>query len=1084
VSDLHIEDTYPLTPTQEELLSQTLAAGRSRAAVEQHAVLYRGRLEIGILRRAWQRMMDRHAVLRTVFAWDPERRPRQQVLREATLAWSEPDWRGKTAAEREEALGAFLLADRDRRFDITREPPLRVTLIRMADDEHHLVWTFHPILFDARSIGILAREVDTCYEAFLRRAEPELPSVRPFRDYVEWLGQQDPSGGEAFWQRYLKGFAAPTRLDDMDGAATEVGLQEEHIELPEATGARLRSFAREHQLELGMVFRAVWALLLSRHAGECDVVFGATLSPRPPAMIGLESMVGLLAWPLPIRIQVAEEETFLAAAKRLQGIESGLVSHQHSPLAQSRIWSGAARGARLFESVVIAGDDPPERGPWCDLSGAAVTAARSWPHTSHPLHLRISSSDRFHLSLWYDGQRFGSASMRSLLQQVPTVLDQALARPEAPLSRLSLVTPESRSVLPDLAEPLVGEELAPVTTIFDSWVTRSPGAPALRQRGETLTYAELSERARAVAQALRAGGCQAREVVALDGWPSFGLIASLLGTLLAGGVVLMLDRRLPADRRRLMCREAGAKHLVRLSGAGASGEWWAELSWVSVVSVDLASGTLRQVAHAPEAPKPPEPGGEDDAYVFFTSGTTGVPKGVLGTHRGLSHFVGWQRATFGVGPGDRSSHLTGLSFDIVLREIFLPLTSGATLCLPDEPEELGAERVLPWLEREGITTLHTVPSLADTWLLTPPEGVSLGSLRRVFFAGEPLSSRLVQRWRAAFGTSAKIVNLYGPTETTLAKCFYLVPDEPGEGVQPVGRPLPRSQALVLADGGRPCGVGEWGEIVIRTPYRTRGYVNVPEENARRFRPNPLRPDHGDLLYHTGDRGRFRPDGILEISGRLDDQVKVHGARVEPAEIAAVLDRHPSVRSSVVLGQKGTNGRTRLVAYVVPQSNPPPTPLGLKAFLSARLPDYMVPSAFVPLERLPLTPNGKVDRRALEGMDGMVTASRAAITPPRGETEKAIAAIWAEVLGIDDVGADESFFELGGNSLLMLAVITRARARGFDLEHLTMFRHPTVQSLARHLTGERPAVPDHQAVRRRGQRQREALSRQRKMAGRS
>ena len=1084
MKDADIEDRYPLTPAQEGLLFLSLAADGSRVTVEQHVALYRGRLDVGSLRRAWQRVVDRHSALRTVFAWDPEQRPGQQTLRESPLAWSEDDWRMRTPLEQESTLDAFLLANRDKGVDMSQAPPLRVSLIRTAADEHHLVWTFHPILLDARSMALVGQEVAACYRAFLRGTEPELPPVRPYRDYVEWLQRQDPSGAEAFWQRLLDGSAATSRLGTMSLAPAEAGIDAQQLELPEETGAKLRALAGEQGFELSILFNAAWALVLSRHIGESDVLFGVTLSRLPPEMVGLESMVGLCTWPMPIRVQIGEEETLLTLAKRLQHIESDLLLHRHAPLTQSRISSAAARGAPLYDSVVAFEGDPSERGPWPDLPGAVVASVRSWPHVIHPLHLRITDNGRLRLLLCSQRHRFDSAWTRCLLQQVETVLGQAVARPETPLDRLSLVTPQSSSVLPDLSAPLEREEVAPVTASFASCVSRWPGSAALRHRERTLIYAELSDRARAGARALRALGCDTGDVVALDGRPGFGLIVGLLGILMAGGAVLMLDRRLPVDRRRLMCREAGAKHLVRLGGSEGHGEWWAERSWGAVLSLDHASGDLTGRSEVPGPAELPELDGDDGAYVFFTSGTTGVPKGVLGTHRGLSHFVDWQRAAFGVGPGDRSSQLTGLSFDVVLREIFLPLTSGATLCIPDEPEELGAERVLPWLEREKVTTLHTVPTLADTWLQTLPEGVALGQLRRVFFAGEPLSGRLVQRWRTAFGTSAQIINLYGPTETTLAKCFYLVPDEPGEGVQPVGRPLPRSQALVLAGGGRPCGVGEWGEIVIRTPYRTRGYVNVPGENARRFRPNPARPDEGDLLYHTGDRGRFRPDGILEISGRLDDQVKVHGARVEPGEIVAVLDQHPDVRGSVVLGLKSTSNTTRLVAYVVPRGDPPPTPTGLKAFAGARLPDYMVPTAFVLLERLPLTPNGKVDRRALASMADERAAPRTEIMPPRTETEKVMAGIWAEALGVDKVGVDKNFFDLGGNSLLMLAVITRARARGFDLEQLTMFRHPTVQSLAQHLSEGTSPVPDYQAVRKRGQRQREALSRQRRPAGRS
>ena len=346
-----------------------------------------------------------------------------------------------------------------------------------------------------------------------------------------------------------------------------------------------------------------------------------------------------------------------------------------------------------------------------------------------------------------------------------------------------------------------------------------------------------------------------------------------------------------------------------------------------------------------------------------------MPKGVLGSHKGLSHFLHWQRETFAIGPQDRVAQLTNLSFDPVLRDIFLPLSSGAVLCLPEGADSLGADEILRWLESERISVLHTVPTLAQSWLADAGTEVCLKRMRWVFFAGEPLTEKLVRRWRATFPESGgEIVNLYGPTETTLAKCFYRVPADMPAGVQPVGCPLPETQALVLAENHQPCGVGEPGEIVLRTPFRTLGYVNAPEENCQRFVKNPFRDDERDLLYYTGDRGRYRPDGMLEILGRLDHQVKIRGVRVEPDEVTAILAQHPEVNECVVLPRKDEQENTDLVAYVV-TSNPDGIKTSeLRSFLIKQLPSVLVPAAFVFLEQLPLTPNGKVDYHALPAPD--------------------------------------------------------------------------------------------------------------------
>ena len=307
------------------------------------------------------------------------------------------------------------------------------------------------------------------------------------------------------------------------------------------------------------------------------------------------------------------------------------------------------------------------------------------------------------------------------------------------------------------------------------------------------------------------------------------------------------------------------------------------------------------MASAAEAAPLPPIHGEDAAYIFFTSGSTGVPKGVLGCHKGLSHFLHWQRQTFDIGPRDRVAQLTSLSFDVLLRDVFLPLTSGGMLCLPEEGDQA---HVLAWLAREGVTVVHAVPTLLQTWLTQESTGVDLGNLRWLFLAGEPLSGALVQAWRGRFPGGAEVVNLYGPTETTLVKCFHRVIGELQPGLQPVGMALPQTQALVLNATGQLCGIGELGEVVLRTPFRTLGYVNAPEEMRRHFVPNPFREgDPSDLLYYTGDRGRYRPDGSLDLLGRLDDQVKIRGVRVEPGEVKAVLEEHPAVQACFVMGRK-------------------------------------------------------------------------------------------------------------------------------------------------------------------------------------
>jgi|GEM_PF-1965822 len=610
--------------------------------------------------------------------------------------------------------------------------------------------------------------------------------------------------------------------------------------------------------------------------------------------------------------------------------------------------------------------------------------------------------------------------------------------------------------------------------------------------GGTWTYRELDEASGRAAEVLAAAGLRRGEVVAVGGAPSFGLVSSILAVWKAGGVLLLLDPALPEARRAEMLRLAGAGW--RLTPAGGEGGAQAapgSSGSPAVRGLTYVGETGAVALHdGPRAPADGEPRrfGPDVAYLFFTSGTTGRPKGVVGSHRGLAHFLAWQRESFGVGPGDRVAQLTALSFDVVLRDLLLPLTSGATLVLPADPElRLDPARVPPWLDAHGVTLVHAVPTLARAWLAGGVAGVELAALRWIFFAGEPLPAALVEAWRRSFPASppsiansgiansgianSGIANFYGPTETTLARCAFIVPAPPEPGVQPVGRALPDSQALVLAaspdgSGGtayRRCGPGEVGEIVLRTPLRSHGYLDEQSDSENLpgspffpnlFRSDPLADEPADLLYASGDLGRFRLDGTLDILGRRDSQVKVRGVRLEPAEVEAALAAHPTVAAAAVVVE-GSATAARLVAWVVPAAGVEALePRRLRAHLSRRLLPALVPSRFLPLAALPTGATGKVDRATLPPVPAAEELAAGDRMAPRDDTEAALAEIFEEILEVSPVGVRDGFFELGGHSLLAVPLLSRVESRfGRKLPLAALFSHPTVEELARLLCAD-------------------------------
>ena len=570
-----------------------------------------------------------------------------------------------------------------------------------------------------------------------------------------------------------------------------------------------------------------------------------------------------------------------------------------------------------------------------------------------------------------------------------------------------------------------------ISEVVRARAARSPDAIAVECGAVRWPYADLLAETERTAASLHAQGAEPGEVVAVTHGRGPALVASVLAILAGGMRLLTVDPVLPARRRRLMISEAGVRHVLGPEVGRPSGR----LSWSELA--------------------PPSP--DDPAYVFFTSGTTGVPNAVLGMHKGLAHFILWQRDEFHVGPGDRCGQLTGLSFDVLLRDLLLPLSSGATLVIPDR--DLAPEEVLPWLADERISILHAVPSLASAWA-GGRERVGDGGLRCTFFAGEPLSGELVERWRRVTG-AREVVNLYGPTETTLAKCAHRVPSPAPPGLLPVGRPLPDTQVVLLDPDHRPCMIGEEGEVAIRTPFRTLGYLHPRGDSGSRFIANPYRADPGDLLYLTGDRGRQRADGSFEILGRLDDQVKIRGIRIEPDEVAAVLAGHPGIASAAVVSRLGEDGTPELLAYVIDEDRSSPSGDGdLRAYLLDRLPAVALPVCFTRLDRLPLTANGKLDRRAL-----VTSKESREESPPKtvAPADDWLARIWSEVLGTE-VAPDGDFFALGGHSLLAARMLAKVRDEiGVEIPIRSLFDAPTLEAFSRVLDdaqrhGTRAALP--------------------------
>ena len=1069
------DGTAPVSFSQERLWILDRIEPGSTAYGIPVAVRLRGQVDLGALVRGLGALVARHESLRTRFESaggrpvqriDPPRPPALPVVDLARL----PEGR------RGQALEVVLAGASERVFDLTRGPLFHTVWIREGEASGVLHLLMHHIVSDGWSVAIFIRETAELYRAELEARPSELPALPvQYADYSgwqrDWLGDAARELQLAYWRERLAG-APPTTELPLDrprptvrsfvGARRSVRLD------PERTAA-LRRLAGQHQATLFMVLLAAFYVLLQRLGGQDDLVVGSPVAGRGRREV--EGLIGMFLNTLVLRADLSGDPPFNELLRRVRETALGAYAHQDVPFE------------RLLDELKPERD--LSRTPFfqvffnmLELPGASLEPV-ALPETPSKFDLTLYVGPRdggLALDAVFDAGLFERVTVERFLDQYVRILDQVAAAPDGRIGDLSLLGPESLGVLPDPRAELSSAWHGSVPEALARAAREAPDRVAVVDQDRAWSYAALESRSAGVAGRLLAEGVGRGDRVAILAHRSAALAPAVLGVLWAGAAFVILDPAHPGRRLAEMVAIARPRALLTLEAVGEVPEELAaalgDAPRLAVAAEPEGAGQPRP-AEAGAATAPAEVGPDDPAYVAFTSGSTGRPKGILGRHGSLTHFFPWMRRRFDLAADDRFSMLSGLAHDPLHRDLFTPVWLGATVVVPD-PLEMGASgRLARWLGRERVTAALLTPAMAQVVTERPPAGpaarpeVRAEALRRVFLVGDVLTVRDVERLRE-LAPSVACVNLYGSTETQRAVGFHEVParapsdrpaDERGRRVLPLGRGMEDVQLLVLSRAGGLCAVGEVGEVCVRSPHLALGYVDDDELTGRRFVTNPFGPfggEPGDRLYRTGDLGRYTPDGEVVFLGRADDQVKVRGFRIELGEVQARLAEAPGVREAVVLletGGRGGPGGDRLVGYVVPEPDAPrPTPADLRAYLLERLPGYMVPAGFAVLERIPLTPNRKIDRRALARIEDSSKEVRMASRPPQTRAEKAIAEIVREVLGLDTIRVEDNFFDLGGNSLLLVQVHGRLEAAfGRTIPMVALFNHPTVQSLAAHLS---------------------------------
>ena len=1035
--------TYPLTALQHGMLFHHLLEPDSGVDIEQLVISLPEHIDGDLLARSWEIVSRRHDVLRTSFRWHQTGSPLQVVHDSVEVPFQREDWSGLSAAQREARSAEFLREDRRAGFAMDRAPLFRVALFRCGDAAYQLVWTFHHAILDGRSFTIVLRDVFACYEALERGTQPVLPpAAPPFRDHVAFLAGLDPAEAEAYWRERLRGRSAPTPLP----AAFPAGMPsaarhgEHQHALSAATTSALERFAREHGVTVNTLVQGAWALVLARHCGETDVVFGATRACRRSTIAGADDIAGLFINTLPVRVHVDPDRRLIDWLRDLRTDWTALRSYENTPLPQIQRWSGMPAGVPLFESIVVFENRLLESslrglgGRW------QRRAVRLHEQTNYPLTLAVYGDAELTMKLGYDAARFDDASIARVLGHLATVLEGfAQADGERALGAVPWLTALERRELEQWnATATAYPRDASVAALFAAQAAARPAAIALVQGDRALTYRELDERANQLARRLQRLGVEPNAPVGLCLPRSLEMVVGALGILKAGGAYVPLDPAYPRERLAFLAADTGLQIVLTAE------QFAAPLApGPQVLRLDTDWDTI---ATESTQPLPDDVPADAPAYIIYTSGSTGTPKGVVVPQRAIVRLVvDTDYADFG-------PHVVGLAFapltfDASTFEVWGPLLNGGRLVVfgADAPT---FEDLAQTIRAHGVTTLWLTAALFHHMVDRDLEG--LRPLRQLLAGGDVLSVPHVKRVLREL-PDCRLINGYGPTEnTTFTACFTVPRDWDADGRAtsvPIGRPIANTTAYVLDDRMQPVPIGVIGRLYTGGDGVALGYHARPELTAERFLQDPFNPRPGARMYDTGDRASRRPDGTLDFFGRADQQLKIRGFRVEPGEIEAVLKRHPHVVDATVVGRSDAGGTKRLIGYVVPRNG---TPLGgeaLRTFVASQLPAYMVPSAVVSLPAFPVTANGKLDRAQLPDPDPAGTARQATYLSPRDRTESTLVRIWSDVLGVEPIGIADNFFELGGDSILTIALISRARDAGLRVTPRQLYDHPTVAALA-------------------------------------
>ncbi|SHE68903.1 non-ribosomal peptide synthase domain TIGR01720/amino acid adenylation domain-containing protein [Seinonella peptonophila] len=1019
-----VKCVYRLTPLQQGMLFHYLENPIKLFHVQQARFCLQGQIDHSNMERGLKRLTERHDVLRTIFVYENVTEPLQVVLRERDASFTYHDYTHLPIDQREAAFDQFQLQEKQHRFELSRDHLARFALCKINEQDYRILITFHHIILDGWSLGTLLTE----WLALYADIDTELPAPPDFSAYVSWLEAQTKKEQLEFWEHYLADYEHNVQLPSNMQQIAQQEVDEQRFIISSRQTQALHRLAQKYQVTLYTIFQTLWGLLLQKYSRTDDVIFGTVVSGRSAHIPQIEQMVGMLIQTVPMRLATSTEDHFVSLIQKQQ--EATLAAEEHHMVSLAEL----AVPTSWIDHLVVFENAPFQLDEIANQTGIVVQKAEVVGHTNYDLNLFIvPEQDEITLQFLYRTDRFSTEMIHRFYQHLVQMVDQVIEQPERPIRTISLCTSAEHT------EWLVGNQQQNVAypagktlhQMFSERVKEHPEQTAIRCNGEQFSYLELDQMSNHLAWRLKEQGVNRETRVAIMMEKSIEMIVTILAILKAGGAYIPIEPHDPIERKFHLLSDSEANLLLTQAGVLIPTEYAGER-----IILDHTLLNLREARSVPMINQ-----SSDLAYLLYTSGSTGKPKGVLVEHRQVTRLWFHEGSIWEVAPTDRWAMFHSYCFDVSVGEIFGALLHGACLVIVPTETARDANRLRRLLIEEQVTLLCQTPSSFRS-LIAVEELQSEHHLwvKKLIIAGEALYPSQLASWKARY-PKTKILNMYGPTEAAI---YATVKEIDQEAIQlnksNIGKPLPTVRAYVLDSNFHPVPKGVVGELFLAGAGVTRGYLNREELTAERYLPDLINPD--ERMYRTGDLVRWMETGELEYLGRIDDQIKLRGYRIELGEIIAQLQSHPEIAEATVLVRN-----EQLCAYFIAHDLKAVQMSSLQAYLRDKLPEYMVPTAWIPVDHFPLTTNGKLDKQALPLPD----RHKAEYVPPANHIEERLIKLWTEILAVEKVGVIDHFFALGGHSLKAMRLLTRIEQEWqVQFPLATIFRHPTIREQAKEI----------------------------------